>query len=158
MKWFASGVLAAMVGAAGCGSNEPGGAGGGGGAPAGCNADPWGCAAGQTCAIANQGKSFACLNSGAGKVGASCQSIIDQPQCGDGLLCFQVPGAAAGVCSPFCDPSDPAHACPDSAACVSVQFPAVGVTQICKIEGAGGAGGAGGAASTATGAGGSGGK
>jgi hypothetical protein len=152
MKWLASVALVATLGVAGCGTNATGGAGDGGGAAAAqCNTDPWGCPAGQTCAIANEGKAFACLNSGSGKVGASCKSIIDQPQCGDGLLCFQALGAEHGVCSPFCDPSNSAHACANSAACVTMQFAAVGSTRICQIDGSGGAGGTGGAGSTATG-------
>lgn len=154
MKWLVSSLLAVMVGAAGCGSNEPGGAGGGGGAaPAtGCNADPWSCPAGKTCAISNEGKTFACLASGAGKVGDTCKNIIDQPQCGDELACFHVEGHESGVCSPYCDTTVAAHSCLKGTPCVNLQVGSAGVARICSVEGGGG--GAGGGASTATGTGG----
>lgn len=160
MKWLMSAGFFAVFGLAGCGSDTTGGAGGGGGATpaAGCNTDPWSCPAGQTCTIAAQGTKFTCLNGGAGKAGDTCKNIIDQPQCGDGLTCFQIQGDADGVCSPFCDPSSAAHACPNSAACVMVQFGSAGIVKICQPDGgAGGAGGNGSATSTATGAGGAGG-
>ena len=114
MKWMMTAALIATVFVAGCGS-DTGGAGGSEG-PAGCNTNPWSCTAGQTCSIANQGKTFACLDSGAGKIGESCKNTIDQPQCGDGMTCLQIQGQMTGVCSPFCDPTNSAHACPDSAA------------------------------------------
>ena len=157
MKWLVTAALVAMVGVAGCGSDTGGAGGSGGGVAAGCNTNPWSCTAGQTCAIAKEGTLFACLNSGAGKIGESCQNIIDQPQCSDGLTCFQLQGQMMGVCSPFCDPSNSAHACPSSAPCVNVQFGSAGTAKLCQPDGAGGAGGAGSSSSTGTGAGGAGG-
>lgn len=157
MNWLASAFLVAALGVVGCGGSSASGAGGGGGAPPGCNADPWSCPGGQTCAISNEGKTFTCLNSGAGKIGETCKNIIDQPQCSDGLTCFQLQGDTNGTCSPYCDSSNAAHACPNSATCVSVQVGSAGVVHICQPDGAGGAGGMGSTASTATGTGGAGG-
>jgi hypothetical protein len=161
MKWLVTAALVVMVGAAGCGSDSTGGAGASGGAVvAGCNADPWSCPAGQTCSIANKGKTFACLDSGAGKIGEPCQNIIDQPQCADGLTCFQIQGQMMGVCSPFCDPTSSEHACSSSAPCVNVQFGSAGTAKLCQPDGAGagGGGGAGSSASTGTGSSGAGGS
>src|SRR5262249_53740269 len=108
-----------------------------------------------------QNPSFACLNAGPGAVGDECQPLFDSPSCGVGLLCVQLQGMTNGVCSPYCDPTDPAHACPSGVQCLPIGFQSpTGVvqTQVCKTEPGTGGGGAGGGAGTGgSGAGGSGG-
>jgi hypothetical protein len=44
-----------------------------------------------------------------------------EPQCGAGLFCLQTT-AASGACLQFCEPTDPAHACPNNGACEPVAF------------------------------------
>jgi len=136
-------VSSAVLGA--CSSDETGGQGGSGGNAAQCNEDPWSCPAGQTCWFGNtEGSQFSCLNSGQGKAGDPCQNVVNSPSCGDALMCFQAPGSAMGVCTPFCDPSNPAHACPNQAKCQTAQTQGGLLLRICDPSGLGGQGGGGG--------------
>ncbi len=89
-------------------------------APTPCNENPWECAAGQTCWPKDATGSFACLNSGPGKKGDACQNAIGSPTCGDGLACLQLQGGPTPVCAPFCDPTNPAHACASGEQCAAV--------------------------------------
>ncbi len=124
----------------GAGGGAAGGAGAGGGAsPSGCTADPFACPAGQTCWIDENQMTFSCLNSGPGDPGDSCVNIAGQPTCGDGHACLQLAGASNGVCTPYCDPEDPAHACPDNAECLSVEL-AGALFRVCEPAGMGGGG------------------
>jgi hypothetical protein len=73
------------------------------------------------------------LNSGAGKAGDGCQSIYGEPECGDGLACLSTTNGQ-GVCTPFCDPSNPAHACPGNAMCEPAEFAMGGaVVHLCAV-------------------------
>jgi hypothetical protein len=83
----------------------------------GCAADPFSCATGTTCAAKDQSGTFACITSGKGAKGSSCNSVAGQPECGDGLTCVQQT-AAAGECLSFCDPNDlSTHGCSAPALC-----------------------------------------
>jgi hypothetical protein len=81
-----------------------------------CNEDPWECPAGQTC-WSTDPTGFACLNSGPGAAGSACNNTVGAPTCGDGLVCLQFTPPALGACLPYCDPTDPAHACPSGETC-----------------------------------------
>lgn len=154
MRWIrfsavlgAAAVVATLVNV-GCGGDDET-SGTGGNDAAMCNADPWSCPAGQTCwATDTTGATFACLNSGPGAVGESCVGFVGSPECGDGLACFTANGypESSKVCTPFCDPSDPAHGCPDQAQCLPLQMPSGQQIRLCEPPqgGTGGAGGAGG--------------
>src|SRR5262249_18384397 len=88
-----------------------------------------------------------CLNSGKGKIGDPCALILGMPDCGDGLVCLMAPGAPMGQCTPYCDPTNPAHACPNMESCIEVILVGTNLTfEACKPEGsgAGGMGGGGG--------------
>jgi len=91
-------------------------------APPQCNSNPWQCPTGQTCWITDKTPTYACLNSGTGKQGDSCESYVSQPGCSDALFCFQQDPTVPGACEPFCDPNNPAHACPASSVCNQVYF------------------------------------
>lgn len=130
----------------GCGDSDADGGtdgGSGGSAPVSCASDPWSCPDGQTCWANADAKSFACLNSGNGAVGTECLSIAGSPACKEDLFCLQLQGQSAGTCTEYCDPTDPAHACPDSRQCLSVQL-AGSLLHACQPpagEGGGGNGG-----------------
>jgi hypothetical protein len=155
MKWWIwMAALALALGAA-CDSDDTRGDDG----PNTCNTDPWSCPSGQTCWPDMQGD-FMCLNSGPGAAGDSCQLVLNQPTCSDGLLCFMLAGQTQGVCTQYCDPTNPEHACPDSAPCRNLILQSSEATfQACEPpQGTGGGGGAGGAGTGGAGpAGGSGG-
>jgi hypothetical protein len=80
-----------------------------------CNENPWECPAGQTCWPKDE-SSFACLNSGPGAAGDACQDTVGAPTCGDGLACLEI-GAGGGVCSVYCDNTNPSHACSAGETC-----------------------------------------
>lgn len=124
-----------------------------------CNDDPFACPAGQTCWVSGTQSApvFECLNSGQGQVGEDCKNYIGQPTCADGLTCFSVVGYP-NVCTPFCDSSDPAHACPNSAQCVQIVLPGTAATYFACEPDAGGEGGGGAGSGGGGGAGGSGGS
>lgn len=105
-----------------CGDDDPAGTGGGGGASASCIEEPWSCPDGQTCWVNQDQQGFSCLNSGPGAVGAECQNVAGTPTCDDGLTCLQIQGQAMGACTEFCDPTDPARACPDNRPCLLIQI------------------------------------
>ena len=83
-----------------------------------CNENPWECPGGQTCWPATQ-STFACLNIGPGNAGDACQDTVGSATCGAGLACLQT-GNAAGLCSQYCDSTDPTHACPAGETCQPV--------------------------------------
>jgi hypothetical protein len=89
-------------------------------APPPCNESPWECPGGQTCWPATQ-STFACLNSGTGSAGDACQDTVGSATCGAGLACLQI-GTSGGLCSPYCDNTDPSHACPAGETCQTVQL------------------------------------
>lgn len=148
---LALGALA-LCAVAACSSSGSGGtsSGTGGAAATGCGDKPFDCPAGQTCWVADaQGSKLECLNSGPGKLGEECKNFAGQPSCADGLICFQLKSSSPGVCTPFCDLSDPAHACPNGGSCFTVSFaPGNAATHACAPPdtgtGGGGAGGGGG--------------
>jgi hypothetical protein len=82
----------------------------------GCAADPFSCAAGQTCAVKDTTGAFACLASGASAKGASCQNTPGTTTCGDDLVCFQQV-ASGGACTAYCDPTNTAHGCAVTETC-----------------------------------------
>src|SRR5262245_17136437 len=116
-------VLGAVAAAAfsvfaACGSSSNSSSSGGGAPP--CTVNPFQCPAGQTCWVTGspQAPTASCLNSGKGKIGDPCALILGTPDCGDGLVCLMAPGAPMGQCTPYCDPTNPAHACPNMESCV----------------------------------------
>lgn len=130
---------------------------GSGGGETSCLDDVWSCPAGQTCWADATGKSFACLNSGAAASGEACQSIAGMPTCAEDLICLQLQTTTPGTCIEYCDPGDPAHACPDMRPCVQVQL-ASSKFYACQPAAAEGGGGAGGGPGGGPGSGGSGGS
>jgi hypothetical protein len=76
------------------------------------------CDAGQTCwPTAAYGATYgatACLASGAGKAGAPCSPVPDEPQCADGLGCLFDIDLQRGVCEPYCDHDSD---CPQGSSC-----------------------------------------
>lgn len=149
---FLSSLLACGDDTSGTGGNG----GGGGNAPAGsCLEDPFGCPMGQTCWIGADQTTFECLNSGTGQLGDTCQNFVGQPTCTDGLTCLQLQGAASGSCTQYCDPEDPAHACPEGVQCLTVQLGDDTFHACEPPEPVGGSGGGGGEVGGAGGAGGS---
>lgn len=147
----------ALLAVVACSSSESPSAsdGAGGSAPvAECNVDPWTCPGGQTCwpsATSTQTSvHFQCQTStkGAGK-GAACQALVGMPTCDDGHACFASvqSGSANGTCLPFCDTTNPAHACSAGETCRVVSFDGTlkGGFHLCVPDGAGGAGGGAGA-------------
>jgi hypothetical protein len=87
-----------------------------------CNEDPFECGTGQTCWVTDTELDFACLNSGSGQEGSSCAPTVDEPTCGDGLVCFAQQGGTTGTCLAFCDNTSTAHACSGGAMCTPVSF------------------------------------
>ena len=142
---LATGLFACALAAPACSSDDED---DGGNDPAGCNENPWTCPAQQTCWIDSSFEPQ-CLNSGQGQAGDTCTATVGSPECGDGLICFQEPNSADGVCVPFCDATDPAHGCTAPATCVHVQIQGNGTAtdfHACfDTSGGGGAGGTGGA-------------
>lgn len=99
-----------------------------------CNEDPWTCPSGQVCWIDNA-QGYSCLNVGPGEVGDNCDAVINVPHCGAGLACFRQAGDSQGRCTPYCDPTDPAKACPDNAPCVTATFADIaGTIQLCDLD------------------------
>lgn len=126
-----------------CGDDATGTGGGGGSATQGCIEEPWGCPDGQTCWVNADQSDFACLNSGPGKLGDDCQNVAGTPTCEDDLACLQLQGQAMGKCTEYCDPQDPARACPDNRQCELIQI--IGKQfHACDPPSGAGAGGSGG--------------
>ena len=115
-KWLVTGAVALAAIATACGDDFESG-GGGGSTTVPCNEDPWSCPAGQTCWSNDTGAGFACLNSGSGLDGEACENYLGTPTCTDAHGCVQLNEGQPGLCAPFCDPSDPAHACPEGRLC-----------------------------------------
>jgi hypothetical protein len=92
-----------------------------------CNENPWECPSGQTCWPTLSG-SFECVNSGPGAAGSSCQDSAGVATCGDGLACLATT-ATNGVCTPYCDNTNPAHACPAGLVCDMIQVLVSGAGQ-----------------------------
>lgn len=112
-----------------------------------CNQNPWECPAGQTCWPSSP-TSFACLNSGPGQIGSTCQDSEGIATCGDGLACLTT-SAASGTCTPYCSNTDPSHACPGGAACATATL--IGSTttfQVCVTSVLGSDGGQGSSSSS----------
>jgi hypothetical protein len=86
-----------------------------------CNEDPFQCPAGQTC-WAKDASTFACLPSGAGQYGDSCQPVAGTGTAprGDGLVCVATTNAG-GKCIHYCSPSGTAHTC-SSGTCTAAAF------------------------------------
>ncbi|MFO0759526.1 MAG: hypothetical protein U0359_23745 [Byssovorax sp.] len=144
-------LTALALAACGSGGGSSGTTGGsGGGAPSGdCGAKPLDCPATETCWVKDSmGSALVCLTAGDGKLGDPCTSFPAKPSCGHGLTCLQLEGGKPGVCTPFCDPKDPAVACAGMAPCITVSYaPGNATTHACKPPEAGtGGGGAGGGA------------
>ncbi len=112
--------LATVLFACGDSSSTGGSGGAGGGATKPCNQAPFQCKAGQTCWPNQNVTAFQCLNSGPGKRGDACQLIGGQVTCGDGLICIALQDPKNGVCTPYCDPTDPSHGCPDNEVCAKI--------------------------------------
>jgi hypothetical protein len=72
------------------------------------------------------------LNSGPGTLASPCQDTLGVPTCADGYACVQLT-QSSGACSPYCDSTNPAHACPSGLSCVTAQLFANGggQTQVC---------------------------
>jgi hypothetical protein len=92
-----------------------------------CNENPWECPAGQTCWPTASG-SFECLNSGPGKAGSPCLDSAGVATCGDGLACLAT-DATNGSCTPYCDNTNPNHACPAGLVCDTIQLAVSGGAQ-----------------------------
>jgi hypothetical protein len=86
-----------------------------------CSSDPFSCPAGQTCAAKDASGAFACLPSGGGAKGSSCQNTVGVTSCGDGLVCLQL-SAAGGQCSSFCDAAGTAHPCASGEQCRAAEL------------------------------------
>lgn len=109
-----------------------------------CKGDPWACPSGETCWVNFEQSDFVCQAAGVGQIGTPCTNSLGQPTCADSLGCYHVVGASQGVCSPFCDPVEPAHRCADGAACRPILYrlwTGDTVFHLCVPEGVGGAGG-----------------
>lgn len=100
----AIGLLAACSSTSGGSSTTP------------CNENPFECTSGQTCWPKDAVPTFACLNSGPGKKGDSCQNTPGSATCGDGLACLQL-ASAGGTCVAYCDSTNTAHACASGETC-----------------------------------------
>jgi hypothetical protein len=84
-----------------------------------CNENPWSCPAGQTCWPKDL-TAFQCLNSGTAKKGEACTNTLGAPSCADGMACLQLSGSSTGFCTPFCDPTNAAHACATGESCYTI--------------------------------------
>lgn len=84
----------------------------------GCSSNPFQCAAGTVCAAKDTSGVYACLKSGSGTKGSTCQNTPGSTTCGDGLTCLQQ-SAAGGQCLPFCDPNG-SHGCESGEQCRGV--------------------------------------
>jgi hypothetical protein len=69
------------------------------------------------------------LNSGPGTLGIACQDTLGVPTCTDGFACVQV-STTSGACSPYCDNTNTAHACPSGLTCETGELIASGGAQI----------------------------
>src|SRR5258708_8342405 len=97
-----------------------------------CNQNPWECPSGQTCWL-KDANTFACLNSGPGKLGAACTPVAGAGECSDGLLCFARAGTTQGACTPYCDNSKQGRSCPTGEQCLPAMFAGsgAGTVQLC---------------------------
>ncbi len=114
-------LVAALSWGVGCSSSS------GASTPLPCNENPWECQAGQTC-WPKDPTTFACLNSGAGKVGDACLDAVGSPTCGDGLACLQLT-SSDGTCAAYCSKTDPSRACPSGQTCTALTLLGVGGLQ-----------------------------
>jgi hypothetical protein len=135
-------LLGLLVPVLACGDDDTGvGGGPSGGAPAnGCTADPFACAAGTTCWVLSDQKSFDCLPVGPGASAEECVNTAGQATCGEGLTCLQLAAATEGVCTPYCDQD---HPCESGVACAQISL-AGSIYGACEPPAEGGAGGGGG--------------
>jgi hypothetical protein len=109
------------------------------GAIAGCNSNPWSCTAGQTCFPVDVNETaFTCQTSGKGKAGDKCTNHLT-PECADGLACLATAGYPL-VCTPYCDPSNAAHGCPNNEMCQAFQTPGGQKLYLCLPQGGSGGG------------------
>lgn len=100
--------------------------------PAPCNEDPFQCPSGQTC-WTTDAKTFACIPSGSGQYGESCQPVAGpgSAPCADGLLCLATTNAG-GKCVHYCEPSGTAHACASGTCTAAAIGSASGpITHVC---------------------------
>lgn len=126
LLWLAAAVVATALAAVACSSSSSG------AASTQCNANPWMCGAGQTCWPTScgcpQGQAscdstnciaqFSCVNAEVGKQPYdACRNSAVSVTCGDHQACIEVT-STSGVCLPYCDPANSAHACASNAQCV----------------------------------------
>ncbi len=76
-----------------------------------CPANLFGCPAGQSCWAKDNTFAFACIPSGTGTKGSTCQSTVGVAACGEGLACLQLQGASTGTCVPYCQPGSTGRGC-----------------------------------------------
>jgi hypothetical protein len=124
-----AGIAAAVLGLAAalaCGSSKSGStAAVDSGTP--CNENPWECPSGQVC-WPTTSSPFACLTSGTAQAGEACMLTVGAATCSDGLNCLAISDSGAGVCSPYCDPTDTdaGHGCAATAVCRTAYLPGSG--------------------------------
>jgi len=82
----------------------------------GCAANPFTCAAGQTCSAKDSTGAFACITSGGGAKGSACINTPGMTSCGDGLTCLQVV-ASGGQCTNYCEVGSTTHGCAAGETC-----------------------------------------
>lgn len=136
-------VLLSFALLAGCGDDVTvvGGSNAGGAPPGnGCSADPFACAAGTTCWVLSDQKSFDCLPEGPGAIDQACVNTAGQATCAEGLTCLQLQGASSGFCTPYCDEE---HTCASGAACATILLAGSTYGACEPSMGGGGSGGAG---------------
>ncbi len=105
------------------------------GRPAQCNTNPWMCDPGLTCwptaCACPSGQAscdattcvaqFGCVNALVGTPPYNpCHNSAAAVSCGDHQACIEVT-SSTGRCLPYCDPTNPAHACAADALCVEYQ-------------------------------------
>lgn len=78
-------------------------------APASCTEAPSKCPAGTVCWLDDGvAGTYSCQPARAGATqGASCQNLVKQPTCAEGLACFPSDTLGNGVCEPFCSVTSP---------------------------------------------------
>jgi hypothetical protein len=81
----------------------------------GCASNPFSCGAGTTCAPKDTSGAYACLPSGSGAKGSTCQNTPGSTTCGDGLTCLQQQ-ASGGQCVAFCELGG-SHGCDEGETC-----------------------------------------
>ena len=96
-----------------------------------CSDDPWSCAPGTTCWVSDKTENaFACHPSVSGaRDGAPCVSVVGEPRCDDGYLCFTPDASLPGTCLRYCSPCAPQHGCDTGQTCRSLTLGA-GSTQV----------------------------